>query len=89
MTDSIRFTDVLYFLAELAVYVAVTWWGFTRDVPAVARWGLGLGGLVVFAVVWGLFAAPRAPVRMHGGAGLTFRIVWFGLGAAAVVAIFT
>ena len=87
MKDSVSFTGLLYFLAELAVYVAVAWWGFTRDVPTAARWGLGLGGIVVFAGLWGVFAAPRARVPLHGAVGLTFRVLWFGLGAAAAAVV--
>ena len=48
MDSSLRFTDVLYFLGELAVYVSVAWWGFTRDVPVVMRLLLGVGGIAVF-----------------------------------------
>lgn len=84
---SITFRDVAYFLAEVAVYVAVVWWGFSRAVPSVARWGLGVGLLAVFAVSWGVCAAPGASLPLHGWLGTAFRVVWFGLGLAAAVSL--
>ena len=87
MTSSIRFTDILYFLAEMAVYVAVAWWGFSRDVPVLARWALGLGLLAVFAVTWGLLAAPHASFALSGFADVLFRVLWFGLGLAAAIVV--
>ena len=87
MTSSLKFTDILYFLAEIAVYVAVAWWGFTREVPAPARWALGLGLLAVFAVSWGLLAAPHASLALQGLPDLLFRLLWFGLGLAAAVVL--
>jgi hypothetical protein len=82
-TDPVGLIDVLYFTAELAVYVVVAWWGFSRSVPAVGREALGLAAIIAFAAAWGMFAAPNASLALHGVAGVTFRIVWFGLGAAA------
>lgn len=82
-----RFLDVLYFFAEILVYVAVAWWGFTRDVPAPARWCLGLGGLVVFAATWGMLASPRANFALQGLADTVFRVVWFATGAAAAIVV--
>jgi hypothetical protein len=87
VTTSIRSTDILYFLAEIAVYVAVVWWGFSRDVSTPTRWILGLGLLAVFAVSWGLLAAPRASIALHGAPDVLFRAAWFGLGLAAAVAL--
>ncbi len=84
-----RITDMLYFFAELLVYVALAWWGFTRAVPVPIRWCLGLGGVTLFAASWGVFAAPRASIALHGAAGTSFRLVWFGIGAAAAVTVVT
>lgn len=79
----IGFTDVLWFLAELAAYAAVAWWGLTREVPLAVRLLLGLGGIAVFATTWAVFAAPRASRPLRGAANVVFRVAWFGLGAAA------
>ena len=82
---SVKFLDVLYFLAEVAVYVAVAWWGFSRAVPTVARWGLAVGLLAVFAASWGVFAAPGAVLPLQGWLDPAFRVLWFGLGIAAAI----
>ncbi len=87
MTSSVKFTDILYFLAEVGVYVAIVWWAFTRDIPTIARWVLGLGLLAVFAVSWGLLAAPKASMALHGLPDVLFRLLWFGLGFAAAVVV--
>lgn len=84
---TLKMTDVLYFIAEIVVYIAVAWWGFSRELPGLLRWCLGLGGPVVFAVTWGLLASPRAKFALHETADTLFRVVWFGLGAAAVIVV--
>jgi CHASE1-domain containing sensor protein len=43
--------------------------------------------LAVFAVSWGLLAAPRATIALHGAPDVLFRIIWFGLGLAAAVVL--
>lgn len=50
-------------LSELAALAALGYWGFTVPDGTVARVLLGIGLPVVAAVLWGLFAAPRAVVR--------------------------
>lgn len=84
---ALRWADVLYFAAEMVVYVAVAWWGFTRAVPDPARWCLGLGAIALLAVAWGLLASPKAGIPLHGAVDVLFRVLWFGLGAAAAVAV--
>ncbi len=83
MDPSIRFRDMLYFLAELAVYAAVAWWGFTRDAPLALRLLLGLGGVIAFAVSWAVLASPKASIPLRGLANVAFRAGWVGLGAVA------
>ena len=52
----------LAFLLELCALAALGYWGFLTGSGAVARIGLGVGAPLSAAVLWGLFAAPRAPV---------------------------
>jgi hypothetical protein len=51
------------FAAELAALAALCAWGFTVPGGPVARTVAGVGMPLVAAVLWGVFAAPRAPVR--------------------------
>ena len=84
---AVRAYDVAYFVAEMAAYVAVVWWAASRAVPVLARVGLGAGALLVFAIAWGLFAAPHAVLPLSGAAGIAFRVAWFGLAAVAGAAV--
>jgi hypothetical protein len=52
----------LAFAAELAALVALGHWGFVQGGSTLTRVLLGIGTPVLAAVLWGLFAAPRAPV---------------------------
>lgn len=84
---TVRFSDVLYFLAELAVYTAVVWWGLSRDASTPVRWLLATGGLSTLAISWGLVAAPRAIFALHGVGDVAFRVAWFGCGLIAAVIV--
>ncbi|MFC7380760.1 YrdB family protein [Sphaerisporangium rhizosphaerae] len=73
----------LMFLLELGVYLAVGYWGFTFS----PNWGLklllGIGGPLLFAVVWGVFGAPKASIPVHGLGRAALEVLWFGGGVAA------
>lgn len=71
------------FLLELAVLVALCYWGFSLSGPV--QFVAGAGTPVLFAVLWGVFAAPKASRPLHGGANAAFQIAWFACGAAALV----
>jgi Protein of unknown function (DUF2568) len=70
------------FLLELAVLLAVGYFGFHRSGPL--AWLLGLGLPLLFAVLWGVFAAPHAVRPLHGAVDAAFRIAWFACGAGAL-----
>lgn len=74
------------FLLELAVLVAVAHWGFTLPTGRVLRAIVTIGAPVLMAVLWGLFAAPRASIALHGAASAAFQIAWFGVGALTLAA---
>ncbi len=73
----------LAFLLELALLVAVGYWGFQTGTGIMA-WVLGLGAPLLVAVVWGIWLAPKSsrrlgiPIRLIVEAGL------FALGTAAL-----
>jgi len=72
------------FLLELAVLVAVGYWGFTRDVVTPLTWLLGLGVPSVMIALWWLFGAPDAPYKTHGALRVGFELIWFGAAALAL-----
>jgi hypothetical protein len=78
--DSVNANDVVAFFVELLVLGLLAWAGFTAD--GALGWVLGIGLPVVAAVLWGLFAAPRA--RVHSfGLQLATKLVVLGAGVVA------
>ena len=55
--------DVVAFLVEIAALVLLAWAGAQVGGPTALRVALAIALPLVAAVLWGLFAAPRAPVR--------------------------
>ena len=78
--DEVNGNDVVAFLVELLVLGLLAWAGFTAS--GVLGWVLGLGLPVVAAVMWGLFAAPRARFPSPALA-LATKVVVLGAGVAA------
>ena len=79
--------EALAFVLELCMLAALAWWG-SRTVG-------GLAGRIVLAiicplaavVVWWLFAAPRARIRLPLPGVLAVKAVAFGAGVAALYAV--
>jgi Protein of unknown function (DUF2568) len=76
----------LRFLWELCALVALGYWGFETGSGAKAKVALGIGALLVAAIVWGVFVAPRAPVALPGFVVLLLQVVVFGSAAAGLAA---
>ncbi|MBB5628822.1 YrdB family protein [Sphaerisporangium krabiense] len=76
----------LMFVLELAVYLAVGYWGFTLGVAWPVGILVGLGAPVMFAVVWGLLGSPKARVPLRGPSRAVLEVLWFGGGVAAAAA---
>ncbi len=75
----------LAFLLELCALAALCYWGFRAGGGPVTRTALGLGAPLLAAVLWGLFAAPRAPVSVPL-ARLGVQVVVFGSATLALYA---
>ncbi|WP_055585607.1 YrdB family protein [Peterkaempfera griseoplana] len=80
-------SGVLAFLAEIGVYVAAGWWGFTRRAPLAVRLLLAMTLVALFAALWGMFGAPSAAHPLHGAARAALELCWFGAGAGAWAAV--
>ena len=75
----------LAFAAELAALAALGYWGFVHGGSTATKVLLGIGTPLVAAVLWGVFAAPQAPVRIAVLA-LLVKVLVFGAGVVALVA---
>jgi hypothetical protein len=75
------------FLCELLALAAFAWFGFALDAPVWLRALAGFGLPIAVAVVWGLFAAPRARFALPGKAVVAIKSAVYVLAALAVVAV--
>ena len=75
----------LAFLLELCALAALVYWGFRVGGGPITKLVLGLGAPLLAAVLWGVFAAPRAPMSVPL-ARLAVQLVVFGSAAVALYA---
>ncbi len=76
----------LAFFLELAVLVALGYWGFHTGQGMLARIGLGIGVPAVAVIVWALFGAPQAIWHLQGFWFLLLQVVFFGSAVVALIA---
>jgi len=74
------------FLLELCMLAAVGYWGFKSGSGWFLKFVLGIGGPLLIAAIWGLFAAPKAPYHLNGFVLLALEAVLFGSGVVALYA---
>jgi Protein of unknown function (DUF2568) len=71
----------LAFLLELALLVAVAYWGYRLDAAFALRWLAAIGTPGLLALVWGLVAAPTAKRRLPPPQLVGFKLLVFTLGS--------
>jgi Protein of unknown function (DUF2568) len=76
----------LAFLLELAALAAFCWWGFHVSGANWLKVVLGIGAPIVVAIVWGLFAAPRAKYQLSTVSTIAVKVIVFGAATAALIA---
>jgi hypothetical protein len=76
--------EALAFLLEIIALGALAYWGFHVGHGMAAKVALGIGAPVLAAVVWGLFAAPRARFKVPLAAVLVVKALVFGAATAAL-----
>ncbi|MFJ9822955.1 YrdB family protein [Streptomyces sp. NPDC101160] len=77
----------LAFLLELAALGCLAWWGWQRVEPVALRLVVAVAAPAAAAVLWGLFAAPKArfPVPLPGV--LAVKALVFGAAVAALYGV--
>lgn len=85
MLTAIKYGNLaVAFFLELCALAALGYWGFHVGSGMVAKVALGIGVPLVTAVMWGLFIAPRATVKLPAPVNVSLRILVFGLAAASL-----
>jgi len=77
----------LAFLLELLALAALAWWGAEIGSGLFVHLLLGIGLPLAAAVVWGVFASPRARVRLPLAGILAVKAVVFGAAMLGVDAL--
>ncbi|HEX4716087.1 MAG TPA: YrdB family protein [Ktedonobacteraceae bacterium] len=87
MTKGLKSINLaLAFFLELCVLAALCYWGFQSGPGVLAKIALGIGLPVLAIIVWAVFGAPGSTRRLRGGWYWLLRIVFDGLGVAALYA---
>ena len=64
MKDNITVNDIMAFVLEIAALVLLGLWAGSFAKALIWRWTLGLLAAAIFAALWALFFAPKAPHRL-------------------------
>jgi hypothetical protein len=74
----------LAFLLEVAAFAVLARWGWQSAEPTALRLLLAVAAPAAAAVLWGLFAAPKARIPVRKAGVLAVKALVFGLAAAAL-----
>jgi hypothetical protein len=74
----------LTFVLELAVLIALCYWGFQTGQGTIFKIVLGVGPPILAIVAWGMFGAPRSQWRLRGIGYLMLQVMFFGAAALAL-----
>ncbi|MFE0647176.1 YrdB family protein [Streptomyces sp. NPDC059534] len=77
----------LAFLLELAALAVLAWWGWEGAENVALRLLLAVAAPAVAAFAWGLFAAPKARIRLPLAGVLAVKALVFGGAALALHAL--
>lgn len=72
------------FLLELCILIILGYWGFHTQGSGLLKTLLGIGSVLTFAVVWGMFLAPKSSMHLQGLWALSLEVLIFGLTAWAL-----
>jgi Protein of unknown function (DUF2568) len=74
----------LAFVVELLALAALAWWGAETGGGLAVHLLLGIGAPLSAAIVWGLYASPKAKVRLPLGGVLVVKALVFGAATFAL-----
>ncbi|MET9589491.1 YrdB family protein [Streptomyces sp. NPDC006516] len=77
----------LAFLLEVAALAVLAWWGWQSGGPTALRIVLAVAAPAVAAVLWGMFAAPKARTPLPTAGVLAVKALVFGAAVAALYAL--
>lgn len=78
--------EALAFLLECVALAVIAWWGWQSGENTALRLLLAVAAPAAAAVLWGLFAAPKARIPLPPAGVLSVKALVFG---AAAVALYT
>lgn len=78
--------EALAFVLELAALASLGFWGASVGPNLVAKLALGIGAPLILIVIWALFCAPKARVKLPLVPLVALRTVLLLAAAAAVLA---
>ncbi len=76
---------IRFFVVELGALAAAAYWGWEATSGA-GRWYLAVAAPAAVIVVWALFVAPTARIRVPKAAALAIELVLLGLVAVGLAA---
>ena len=76
--------EAVRFLLEMCILIILGYWGFKMGNSTFMKILLGIGSPVLFAVVWGIFLAPKSTTRLQEPWLFFAEIILFGLAAWAL-----
>ena len=76
----------LRFILELCALGALAYWGFNTGDNLFMKTLLAGGAPLLAAVVWGLFVAPKAAVKVPGPVHFALQVLVFGSAVAGLIA---
>ncbi|MDR7073434.1 YrdB family protein [Fictibacillus barbaricus] len=75
------------FVSELLALWILRRWGYDYGNSLVFKWVFAMGTPFIFAIIWGLFASPKAHYQFEGIYKIFFEIVLFSIVALALYTI--
>jgi hypothetical protein len=74
----------IFFLLELAMLAAYSYWGFRIDKGMLTKLLFGIGIPIVVAVIWGTFISPKASIPVTTTIRIVLQAILFGCSVLAL-----